>query len=367
MARPRVFVSSTYYDLKHIRASLEVFIESLGFDAVLFEKGDIPFAPDAPLDESCYREARNADIFVLIIGGRYGSSASATSTPKGNKKFFEQYESITRKEFEAAHDADVPTFILVDSAVASEYQTYLRNRDNQDVAYAHVDSAGVFKLLESIFERGRNYPVFHFDRATQIEAWLREQWAGLFQELLRSRSQQKQLTALNAQVLELQSVNSTLKNYLEAVLSKVSPDRSDQIIKEEESRLEKARKAAELGKNTFYKHLVESVGLSPDLARSLIEAPSTTDEAVNMIDEAQLEEDPTDLSGCVLHRNLNAQKDFNEARKILGKRELNFSKSSHGDVVEIAAREQKKGASVRKRKSTPTSRKTEDPAEPPEA
>lgn len=36
MARPRVFVSSTYYDLKHIRASLENFIESLGFDAVLF-------------------------------------------------------------------------------------------------------------------------------------------------------------------------------------------------------------------------------------------------------------------------------------------------------------------------------------------
>ena len=35
MARPRVFVSSTYYDLKHIRASLENFIESLGFDAVL--------------------------------------------------------------------------------------------------------------------------------------------------------------------------------------------------------------------------------------------------------------------------------------------------------------------------------------------
>lgn len=41
MARPKVFVSSTYYDLKHIRASMEVFIESLGFDAILFEKGDI--------------------------------------------------------------------------------------------------------------------------------------------------------------------------------------------------------------------------------------------------------------------------------------------------------------------------------------
>jgi hypothetical protein len=35
MAKPRIFVSSTYYDLKYIRASLELFIESLGFDAII--------------------------------------------------------------------------------------------------------------------------------------------------------------------------------------------------------------------------------------------------------------------------------------------------------------------------------------------
>lgn len=39
MARPRIFVSSTHYDLKHLRSSLENFIESLGFDAILSEKG----------------------------------------------------------------------------------------------------------------------------------------------------------------------------------------------------------------------------------------------------------------------------------------------------------------------------------------
>lgn len=76
MAKPRVFVSSTYYDLKHLRSSFDLFIESLGFESILSEKGDIAFSPDIPLDESCYREAGNADIFVLIIGGRYGSEAS---------------------------------------------------------------------------------------------------------------------------------------------------------------------------------------------------------------------------------------------------------------------------------------------------
>jgi hypothetical protein len=38
MAWPRVFVSSTYYDLKHIRASLSSVIDTLGYESVFSEK-----------------------------------------------------------------------------------------------------------------------------------------------------------------------------------------------------------------------------------------------------------------------------------------------------------------------------------------
>lgn len=72
MAKPRVFISSTYYDLKHVRASLEVFVEGLGFEPILAEHGSIPYDPSQPLDESCYREAQSSDILVLIVGGDMG-------------------------------------------------------------------------------------------------------------------------------------------------------------------------------------------------------------------------------------------------------------------------------------------------------
>ena len=145
MARPRVFVSSTYYDLKHIRSSLELFIESVGHEAVLSEKGDIAYMPDAALDESCYREAASADIFVLVIGGRYGAEISGTDA-SSKREFFDRYDSITKKEYETAHEQDIPVFVLIENGVRAEYKTYLKNRDNEDIHYAHVDSINIFKL-----------------------------------------------------------------------------------------------------------------------------------------------------------------------------------------------------------------------------
>ena len=116
MPKPRIFVSSTYYDLKYIRASLDLFIDSLGYDSVLSEKGDVAYTHERPLDESCYREAENSDIFVLIVGGRYGSEASS-STTSVQDEFYERYESITKKEFESAITKDIPTYILIERAV----------------------------------------------------------------------------------------------------------------------------------------------------------------------------------------------------------------------------------------------------------
>jgi hypothetical protein len=122
MARPRVFVSSTYYDLRHIRGSIETFIESLGYEPVLSEKGDIAYAPNIALDESCYREAASSDVLVLIVGGRYGAerSDSRTTLPHG---FFDRYDSITKLEYIKAIENNVPVYILVDAQVYAEYQT----------------------------------------------------------------------------------------------------------------------------------------------------------------------------------------------------------------------------------------------------
>ena len=56
MAKPRVFISSTFYDLKQIRADLDNFILGLGYDVVRNEEGGIPYGTNFKLEDYCYKE-----------------------------------------------------------------------------------------------------------------------------------------------------------------------------------------------------------------------------------------------------------------------------------------------------------------------
>lgn len=74
MAKPRVFVSSTFYDLKQVRADLERFIKELGYESILNERGNIAYGSIERLEEYCYKEVALCDIVIAIIGGRLGSN-----------------------------------------------------------------------------------------------------------------------------------------------------------------------------------------------------------------------------------------------------------------------------------------------------
>ena len=192
MPKPRVFISSTYYNLKHIRSSLESFVTQLGYEPILFENGDIPFHHDKPLDKSCYDAVDHVHIFVLIIGGSYGSSASGETAKVGALKpdspelerMYTFYNSVTVEEYKKARQNDIPIYIFVEKGVASEFQTYKGNRDNSTIKYAHVDNVGIFKLLDSIFAETTNNLVREFENFNEISTWLKDQWAGLFADFL---------------------------------------------------------------------------------------------------------------------------------------------------------------------------------------
>ncbi len=273
--------------------------------------------PDRPLNESCFREAETADIFVLLVGGRYGSEVSGANR-RLPITFFDRYESITKKEYETAADRDIPIYILIEKGVYSEYQTFLRNKDNKNINYAHVESVNVFMLIENILSRPRNNPVHTFERFEEIQSWLRDQWAGFFRELLRRQSQQQQLTGLTTQVAELKEVNETLKTYLEAVMKGVGQEETSKLIESEERRLEEVRRQERLRANKFVRYMERTHGIEFDAFYKILEAATSVEDlAARAAISSGRSETPSRIRD-LLEMNRAARRDLNEAREAIG-------------------------------------------------
>lgn len=177
MAIPRVFISSTCYDLKYIRENLKYFVRTLGHEAVLSEEGTIFFDPRLDTQQSCLAEVPNCQLFVLIIGGRFGSS------------FKGEEHSITNAEYREAIRLRIPVFALVDQGVHSDFQLYLSNRDNVDIdatkiLYPSVDSIEIFDFVDEVRLNAVNNALIPFSDFSDIETYLRQQWAAMMYSFL---------------------------------------------------------------------------------------------------------------------------------------------------------------------------------------
>ena len=180
MAKPRVFLSSTFYDLRYIRGDLERFIRELGYEPILHERGQVPYGRNESLEQYCYREIGTCDIVVHIIGGRFGSPAN------------EHPYSISQMELKKAHELQKQIYVFVERAVHVEYRTFLRNEKNQSFQPQYVDNKRIYLFLKEIYAFSTNNIVTDFDTVSEIITYLREQWAGLFQRFLQEDSKREE-------------------------------------------------------------------------------------------------------------------------------------------------------------------------------
>lgn len=171
MAAPRVFVSSTYYDLQHIRNDIRVFLQGLGYEPVMHDKGNIPYTQEVSLEESCYNELDSCDIVICIIGNKFGTKSS-------NGNF-----SITMTELQKAIKSRKKIYIYILKDVYIENFTYKANNDSGFVPY-HVDDIRIHEFISELKDTIKNHPITPFDNIGDITNNLKQQFAGLFQHLL---------------------------------------------------------------------------------------------------------------------------------------------------------------------------------------
>lgn len=214
MAKPRIFVSSTYFDMRVVRADLERFIKEVGYEPVLFERGHIPYGKEEALEEYCYREISSCDVLVAIIGGKFGTQS------------YDEKNSITQKELKKAIELGKQIYIFVERAVHSEYKTYEANKDVIGFTPTAVNDPRVYSFLDEIYALPAGNPVEAFEISDHITGYLREQWAGLFQRLLQETSRQREIDIID----NLKHTASTL-NHLVTFLTE-ERKKGDSAIKD---------------------------------------------------------------------------------------------------------------------------------------
>lgn len=246
--KPRIFVSSTFYDLKYIREDLSNFIKAHDFDPIMFEDGDIGYTPWKELDSSCYETMKSADMVILIIGGNYGSRA--TNEDNG----FENYLSVTRKEFQTALNSRIPIYTFVDSKVLTEYETFDLNlealRSNpKSIKFKNTKDINVFYFIREIYQLG-DLVVTSFERSDDIKEFLSKQWSDMFKKYLQFLKDDIQIKTLDKTIDGMKDVVGEMKIMLEGVGKKVLNEDTEEY-KEIIEKQEKYKIEAMCGKIAF--------------------------------------------------------------------------------------------------------------------
>ena len=170
MAKLNIFVSSTCYDLSQIRNDIKQCIEDLGHNPILSELKEFPVNPNLSNSENCINAVKNeADIFVLIIGNKYGSE-------------LESGKSITNTEFLTAVDKGIPIYTFALKQMTTILPLWERNPD-MDLS-SIVDNKKVFEFLADVRKK-RGLWNFEFERAQDITEILKSQLSNLFREALQ--------------------------------------------------------------------------------------------------------------------------------------------------------------------------------------
>lgn len=201
MAKPRVFISSTFYDLRQVRSDIDTFIENLGYEPVKNEDGDIPYGKEEALEEYCYKEIKAVDILVSIVGGRFGTESNRSNS------------SISQIELKTALKENKQVYIFIENNVLSEYETYLINKENELMKYRYVDDKRIYQFIEEIKALNTNNNIKGFETASDITKYLKEQFAGLFQRFLEEQTRVKEISLIRNLEKTAQTLNK-LVNFL---------------------------------------------------------------------------------------------------------------------------------------------------------
>jgi len=208
MASPKIFLSSTCYDLSLLRGQLRNFIGALGYEPVMSDYADVLYDPRTHTHTSCLKEIPNCDGVVLVIGSRFGGRGipeaiseidfEALATAGFDLSSIKKKEnlSVTQLEILKSIELGIPVYAFVDEKVLHDHHLYETNKNSgviDKIKFPSIEKPEtarfIFEFINFLRLRVRGNSVFGFSKHDDIEITLKRQWAALFQRLLTEQRQ----------------------------------------------------------------------------------------------------------------------------------------------------------------------------------
>jgi len=146
ITQPKIFISSTVFDLTNERTAAYNAVNKVGGFPIMSEKTMEAQSTDSIT--ACLNKVMESDIYVLIIGGRYGWQ------PNGK-------ESITEMEYQTAREMDIPILVFNTNYPKDDLQTEFVKRVESDYFRKTVNDAfelevELVKSLKSEIDKKQN-------------------------------------------------------------------------------------------------------------------------------------------------------------------------------------------------------------------
>lgn len=218
-----IFVSSTDYNLKDLRAELARYLTELGYRPVLSSsEGFHDNSPELEPWESCLQVLNTCFVMILVIDGRYGSPLEWRNFERifGSRKI-----SPTHAEYIYSHKCNKRMLVFIREEVLTHYQTYrtaLKNFETEEAAR---------EALEKVLPKGIDFDTLKF--VNEVKTSRPIPWIRAFKDVteIKGEVQKKMLNELAELFMMKEKKLETIIKVFNQTMAELSPEKQAEILK----------------------------------------------------------------------------------------------------------------------------------------
>lgn len=218
-----IFISSTDYNLKDLRAELSRFLKELGYRPILSSAEGFPDnSPNLEPWESCIPVLDNCFVMILVIDGRY---SKALEWPNFQELFEKKSLSPTHGEYLFAHKKAKRMLVFIRKEVMTYYQSYRQAYKN-----CNKDEVLIKETLEKTLPDYIDYETLKF--VHQVKTSKPIPWIKEFDDItdVKNEVQKKMLNELAEIFLIKNQHLQTVINSFNKVLSTLSEEEQQNAL-----------------------------------------------------------------------------------------------------------------------------------------